>query len=278
MQTVAIAGCGWLGLALAQRLQLQGWAVRGCSRKAEILTQLAQGGIPSTYLDLGEQLSCAKPSVLFDAQTLIINIPPGRHHQESSYAQRIGLLARAAQQAGIAQAVFISSTAVYQDDPAASWCDEQAALSRESRAEMMLAAEACVKHHFEHWSILRCAGLVGGERHPGRFLAGRSGLAGANCPVNLVHREDVIGAIQCVIERGCWGAIYNVAAPIHPPKGEYYPAAARALGLAAPSFSSVLGVGKRISSAKLMDELGFVFRYPDPLIMPPLCEHDVSGG
>ncbi|HAP82964.1 MAG TPA: NAD(P)-dependent oxidoreductase, partial [Enterobacteriaceae bacterium] len=41
--------------------------------------------------------------------------------------------------------------------------------------------------------------LVGPGRHPGRFFAGKSGPNG-NHGVNLVHLEDVVGAISLLLE------------------------------------------------------------------------------
>ena len=47
--------------------------------------------------------------------------------------------------------------------------------------------------------ILRLAGLVGPGRHPGRFFAGKSAPDGQH-GVNLVHLEDVIGAIELLLQ------------------------------------------------------------------------------
>ncbi|MCQ5003221.1 SDR family NAD(P)-dependent oxidoreductase, partial [Escherichia coli] len=51
-------------------------------------------------------------------------------------------------------------------------------------------------HNFPGTSvdILRLAGVVGAGRHPGRFFAGKTAPDGDHV-VNLVHLDDVIGAI-----------------------------------------------------------------------------------
>ncbi|SHI16068.1 SDR family oxidoreductase [Ferrimonas marina] len=270
MAQLTIVGCGWLGMSLAQHLQAQGWQVSGSSRNPETLAELSSLGIANSALSLDTQVECADPEALFNGETLLINVPPGRQSQDNSYADRIALLSELAYQHGVRQAVFVSATSVYPDDAACSLMDESAPLAQGPRGQAMWQAEQAVKARFERVIILRAAGLVGGERHPGRFLAGRQGLAGAQSPVNLVHRDDVIGAIQCVLERGCWGEVFNLSAPNHPTREAFYPAAARALGLAEPSFGDEATEGKRVDGGKLVRQLGFQYRYPDPFLMPPM--------
>ncbi len=269
-QKVSIVGCGWLGLPLARHLQSQGWAVAGSGRRPETLQALESAGIPASRLEIDQAIQCDRPEILFAADTLVINIPPGRQDGGNSYAERIALLVALARKHGVQQALFVSSTAVYRDEASYPLCDESASLCDSPRALMMREAERVVREGIPRSIILRPAGLVGGERHPGRFLAGRHGVAGAQAPVNLVHRDDVIGAIQCLLTRAPWGETFNLAAPDHPSRGDFYPLAARRLGLAEPIFSDQPQAGKRICSDKLVTALGFHFRYPDPAQMPPL--------
>ena len=117
--------------------------------------------------------------------------------------------------------------------------------------------------------ILRLAGLVGPGRHPGRFFAGKSAPDGQH-GVNLVHLEDVIGAIELLLQAPKGGHIYNICAPSHPPRSTFYPLMARQLGLAPPVFSDAQGEhkGKIIDGNRICHELGFEYQYPDPLVMP----------
>ncbi|WP_298443476.1 NAD(P)H-binding protein [uncultured Ferrimonas sp.] len=258
MSQLAIAGCGWLGLALAQRLAAKGWQVSGSSRNRDTLAQLTQAGISNSYLDIGTSVECAEPQRLFQGDTLLINLPPGRHQQDNDYHQRILLLAQAAKAQGITQALFVSSTAVYQDQADCRAVDEQSPLADSPRAQTMLQAETVIKSQFERWQILRPGGLVGGERHPGRFLAGKTDVAGGNAPVNMVHRDDLLAAIELLLTQPQWGKALNVVAPLGVSRAEFYPMAALALGLPAPSFSHQDQPGKRVVAAALT-ELGFTF-------------------
>lgn len=88
--------------------------------------------------------------------------------------------------------------------------------------------------------------------------------------VNLVHLEDVIGAITLLLQAPKGGHIYNICAPAHPARNVFYPQMARLLGLEPPQFRNSLdsGKGKIIDGSRICNELGFEYQYPDPLVMP----------
>ncbi len=88
--------------------------------------------------------------------------------------------------------------------------------------------------------------------------------------VNLVHLEDVIGAITLLLQAPKGGHIYNICALAHPARNVFYPQMARLLGLEPPQFRNSLdsGKGKIIDGSRICNELGFEYQYPDPLVMP----------
>ncbi len=55
--------------------------------------------------------------------------------------------------------------------------------------------------------------------------------------VNLVHLQDVVAAIELLLQAPKGGHIYNLCAPRHPARGLFYPQMARELGLPPPVFS-----------------------------------------
>jgi nucleoside-diphosphate-sugar epimerase len=116
-------------------------------------------------------------------------------------------------------------------------------------------------------TILRFGGLYGSERHPGRFLAGRSGLARPNAPVNLIHLDDCIGLVEAVMRANARNDVFNAVAPEHPTRQETYTAAAASLGLERPEFdANDERSGKAIRSTKSQDVLGYAYQHPDPLL------------
>ncbi len=84
------------------------------------------------------------------------------------------------------------------------------------------------------------AGDVGGYSAPGRaggafppsgtFFRGKSAPDGQHV-VNLVHLQDVVAAIELLLQAPKGGHIYNLCAPRHPARGLFYPQMARELGL-----------------------------------------------
>ena len=85
-----------------------------------------------------------------------------------------------------------------------------------------------------------------------------------------MHLEDVIEAITLLLQAPQGGHIYNLSAPEHPARQDFYPEVARQLGLQAPTFrlEEQGSQGKIIDGSKICRELAFVYQYPDPAKMP----------
>jgi NAD dependent epimerase/dehydratase family enzyme len=52
----------------------------------------------------------------------------------------------------------------------------------------------------ENVTILRCGGLMGAERIPAKYFAGKTINTGA-IPVNYVHQEDAVGVVTQFLKR-----------------------------------------------------------------------------
>jgi nucleoside-diphosphate-sugar epimerase len=121
-------------------------------------------------------------------------------------------------------------------------------------------------------AILRVAGIYG----PGRgfwfrqFLKGEARLDGGGARMrNMIHRDDVAGAVIAALKRGRTGQIYNAADNEPVTQLEFYRWLAdvldRSLPPSMPDDRSDRQRGvtnKRISNQKLKTELGYQFRYP----------------
>ncbi|HSN47930.1 MAG TPA: hypothetical protein VLR29_04135, partial [Flavobacterium sp.] len=113
-------------------------------------------------------------------------------------------------------------------------------------------------------TILRFGGLIGEDRHPIKFLAGRTNLENPNAPINLIHQDDCIGIILKIIEQNSWNETFNAVTPFHPSRKEYYTQKAIEFKLALPEFNSEnLTFGKTISSSKVETILGYTFTKPN---------------
>ncbi|HUH33104.1 MAG TPA: hypothetical protein VLZ28_04070, partial [Daejeonella sp.] len=114
--------------------------------------------------------------------------------------------------------------------------------------------------------VLRPAGLVGPQRHPGTFFKNKSGIPNGLAPVNLIHRDDVIGILFSLIRNPEAKGIYNACSLTHPAKNEFYAKAAGVLGNPAPEFRLEEERYKIVSSNRITEELDYSFRYPDLMI------------
>ncbi len=285
INTVSIVGCGWFGLPLAKHLIEQGFKVCGSKRDAEAATQLANDGIKAFSLDLdnqkfnGETLdlvlaaksdSEVRASFVSRLYTdaLVINIPPSLKKQPGAYLERLGLLNRLISQHTYKRIIFISTTGVYPSTGEAM--TESDAVAYSPASQTLLQAEALFLQ-LESTCVLRFSGLIGPARHPGRFLAGKTGLEGADAPVNLVHLDDCIAAVSCLLQSDEVSSIYNLTAPEHPSRREFYTQAAEYLSLEVPQFGEKPQVAKIIDGSKITRELGFNYQHNSPLGMLSQC-------
>ncbi len=130
----------------------------------------------------------------------------------------------------------MGSTAVYGHSKQA--CKEtDTPIPIKASGQAVLNAEQALQAHFgTNLTILRLAGLIGPNRHPGQFLAGKRTLKNPDVPVNLIHQTDCIGLIKAIINQDAFGEIFNGCASHHPIRKAYYQHAAKVIGLPQPQF------------------------------------------
>jgi nucleoside-diphosphate-sugar epimerase len=166
--------------------------------------------------------------------------------------------------------IFTSSTSVYGSGEGVM--KESSPLQPETVAGKTLVELENWLHDLPGTSvdIVRLAGLVGPNRHPGRFLAGKTGLENGGHAVNLVHLDDVVDAIVLLLQTPKGGHVYNLCASKHPSRDSFYPSVSKQLGLEPPTFVAepVRSNGKVIDGSKIVSELGFEYTYDDPMKMP----------
>ena len=193
----------------------------------------------------------------FRCRDLVICVPPSK---TEDYPASVARLCQLAREAGVGKVLFISATSVW----APGQGEDEIPRPASARGERMRAAECAVQEGgFACAMVLRPTGLYGPDRHPGRFLAGKT-LAGGGQAVNLVHLDDVVAACQLMLAVGQDGDAYNLSAPVHPRREQLYPFASRLLGLAPPQFIEPAGDFSPIEGQRICQRLGFVYRWPDP--------------
>ncbi|MFM5335971.1 NAD-dependent epimerase/dehydratase family protein [Aeromonas enteropelogenes] len=257
--TTGILGAGWLGLPLARALLAAGKQVAVTVSSAEKAARLQGEGIHAHPLTISAHMPVAdkKEQWPIPCETLVICVPPSK---TDDYPQAVTKACALAKAHGTRRVLFVSATSVW----GAGQAEGEQPKPRHARGERMLAAEQAVQAAgFECVMIVRPAGLYGPDRHPGRFLAGKT-LEGGAQAVNLVHLDDVVAACLLLLERGKDGDAYNLSAPVHPRREQFYPFAARQLGLPAPVFIEPAGAFLPIDGLRICEQLGFNYRWPDP--------------
>ena len=269
-----ILGCGWLGLPLAHSLLADGHKVLGTTTSPEQLDSLRAAGIDAHLLRLGPDFTSDDEARLLEllrrTDVLVLNVPP-RAAAAGAYPSLLRPVHHAVAAAGTPHVLFVSSTGVYPDEP--RLMREPDALSTRDAASDVLRTEGHFVPRYGQWqsTVVRLGGLIGPDRAPGRFLAGRQNLPNGSAPVNLLHLTDAVGVLSTIIQHNVWGHTLNVCANTHPLRRDFYPAAARQLGMQPPTFLAEDGGGKTVDSSLLRSLVPYEFQHDDVMAALVAC-------
>lgn len=260
---ISLLGCGWLGFPLAINLLSEGYRVKASTTTREKLKALDIAGIDPYLVQFSSSAPAPDLKKLLDAKTLIINIPPGRNNPDGlgNYRQMVRSVCGAIPDSDISRIILISSTSVYSDSNTTMTEKSDIAPDTDS-GRLMAETEAVFANLPVKVIILRLAGLIGPQRMPGRFFAGKTEIPNGWAPVNLIHRNDVVRMIQQLIENKNASGIYNGCAPSHPSRSEFYTLAAEIENMEPPHFIPEKKHWKIIESMRVENELGFEFEFP----------------
>ncbi len=261
---ICIIGCGWLGLPLAMHFISKGWQVHGSTSTEHKLNALSSEGIIPFLLKFSsEGVSGNLKGCLNTCKTLILNIPPGlRKNTEQDYVGMMLKIMPHLENSSVENILFIGSTSVYDDNPNMPEITEKSKTSNSETAKKLLRVEEFFKQNTNFkTTILRFGGLIGKDRHPAKYLAGKINLKNPKAPVNLIHLTDCITIINAIIEQEVWAETFNAANPSHPSRETYYTETCMEMKLPVPHFNHDLeSLGKQISSQKLAQQLNYRFK------------------
>jgi nucleoside-diphosphate-sugar epimerase len=272
MKKISILGCGWLGLPLAKKLIEKEYSVNGSTTSENKLSILKDAGINPFLVILSEvegtleteSVSETINDFLTESEILIIDIPPKlRANTDLSrklFVEKIETLIPFIEQSTIKKVLFVSSTSIYGDQNHLITEETNPNPETESGKQLLLAEAILQKNHNFETTILRFGGLIGEDRHPVKFLAGKENLENPDAPVNLIHQKDCIGIIEEIIFQSKWNEVFNAAAPFHPSREDYYTQKAKEQNLILPKFSTeTSNIKKIISSEKIENSLKYQF-------------------
>ena len=278
MKKISILGCGWLGLPLAKALLENGAQINGSTTTPEKLIALANAGIQPFLIDVpltlnndlaeGKIFSAAMQDFLSGSEILIIDIPPKLRGDaitalEKTFVNKIAILIPFIEKSTIEKVIFVSSTSIFGEDQKTVTTTTNPKPDTESGKQLLAAEQLLQSNKNFKITAVRFGGLIGSDRQPATFLAGKENIANPNAPVNLIHQEDCIGIILKIIEMDFWNETFNAVSSFHPSREEYYTQKAAELNLALPIFDHLKpSIGKIIENDKVLRLLKYTFAQP----------------
>src|SRR6267143_1772326 len=257
MPRILIAGCGYVGQAVADLFHTAGWGVEGWTRSAQSAATLPAKQYPIRKLDISQRARVTESAGMFDA---VIHCASSRGGDAETY-RRI-YLDGARNLLEIfpgSKLLFTSSTSVYAQRDG-SWVTEESETKpiRETSC-ILLETERVVLA--SGGIVARLAGIYGPRRSAmlNKFLAGTAIIDSENDRfVNQVHRDDIASALFILLSRRePDGKIYNVVDDQPLLQSECYRWLAERLNRALPPFGRSTqqrkrgDTNKRVSNAKL---------------------------
>lgn len=262
-KTLLCLGFGYTAQALAPHLLARGWRVTGTSREG--------GESPVAGVDLLRWPGDALP--LEGVTHILSSIAPAETGDPVLAALRQDIAAAP----DLQWLGYLSTTAVY-GDHGGGWVDEKTPLTPSSpRGAWRQKAEA-------EWQalpglplhIFRLAGIYGPGRGPfAKLMAGKARrIVKPGQVFSRIHVEDIARVLMASIARPRPGAVYNVCDDDPAPPQDVLGHAAELLGLPVPAevpfeeagmtpmARSFYGENKRVSNARIKEELGAELLYP----------------
>ena len=269
MKQISILGCGWLGFPLAKSLLEKGFSINGSTTSVEKIAVLEKAGIHPFLVSLSavevlEETKISIENFLKNSEILIIDIPPKlRGDSNENFVAKIQNIIPFIEKSSVEKVIFVSSTSVYSDDNSIITEETKPNPDTESGKQLLEAEHLLQSNSNFQTTILRFGGLIGDDRHPIKFLAGRKDIENPEGPINLIHQIDCIGIIEEIlkqVQNDKSSEIFNVVAPFHPTRKEYYTQKAIELILPLPEFDeSKTSIGKTILSNKVESILNYKF-------------------
>ena len=275
---VLIAGCGYVGQRLAQRLQAQ-FDVTGLVRSSQRVAELEHAGIRAIAIDLDRVRAGVAIPERLDQEAILYLTPPPVLGESDLRLDRFLQLATVPP----LTFVYMSTTGVYGDTAGAVVDESSAVKPRTDRARRRVSAEEmtrvwCNERRVRR-VVLRVPGIYGPQRLPMERLQHlepvvREREAGIN---NRIHVDDLVEACARAIANPEARGVYNVTDGQPFSSTAFINLVAKAAGLPAPpqvsmeeaqlTFSperlSFLNESRRVSNERMLKHLGVVLKYAD---------------
>jgi nucleoside-diphosphate-sugar epimerase len=268
MPRVLIAGCGYLGQAVAELFLVDNWEAEGWTMSSDSAHKLSTKPYSVRAVDISQVEQVRAQEGDFDA---VVHCASTRGGDTDSYRRVYCDGARnLLERFGNSRFLFTSSTSVYAQKSGEWVTEESPAEPKHENGRILREAEGLVLAN--RGIVIRLGGIYG----PGRsallkkFLSGDAILDSENDRfVNQIHRDDAAAAVQLLIKRQeSGGEIYNVVDDHPILQSECYRWLATTLKRPLPATGGSISKrkrgdsDKRVSNAKLR-AIGWMPRYPN---------------
>lgn len=270
-----IAGCGFTGLALAQRLTFAGRPVIGTTRTAEKASHIRSRGAEVMLLDTSDLSPLLKARGRIE--NVVCLIPP--RMDGATFVDHTAALIEIFKDAGLKRFVYVSSTSVYGDHAGEAVTETSPCQPLSPRGKARLAIEQQVLASTLPAMVVRPAGIYG----PGRSMLHRLTkgtmrlIDHAQAISNRTHVSDLALLIDRCLTHGTPGATYLACDERPRSRQDLTSEVVREFGLAAPTLMSLqeaqirlspdvfhmMTDSKRLDATWTRESLGFRLRYPN---------------
>lgn len=275
---VLIVGCGYVGLPLGLELVRQGHDVFGLRRSVAADGALKSAGIKPLHADIADASSLSALPNEFD---WVVNCAAAGGGSTQDYrdvyftgtCNLTGWL----DTARLKKYVYTGSTSVYAQNDASLVDENSPTLPEVETGKVLVATEQVLGSAAREKKfpavILRSSAIYGsGRSHWLRqFLSGEARIEGnGDRFLNMIHRDDLIGAIVVALKRASAGSVFNATDNEPVAQVKWFEWISGRLGKPMPPFvpenaqaTRRRGVtNKRVSNARLRRELGYEFKFP----------------
>jgi nucleoside-diphosphate-sugar epimerase len=275
---VLVVGCGYVGLPLASEFVREGHHVVGIRRSAAGAAELRAAGIEPLIADISRP-DFTRPTGRFD--WVIFTAAPGRNGGPDGYRSVYldgtrHLLSHLAAEPP-AKYIYTGSTSVYAQQDGSVVKESSPTEPECSNARILLETERLLMDAAKSGFpavILRVAGIYGTNRSRRfeEFLRNEVKIPGQGLRYfNMIHRDDVVGAILAALRNGRPGEVYNVVDQEPVTEIHFYTWLAETLGKWVPPFGPEESdadrrraiTNKKVSCRRLTMELGYRLKYPN---------------
>jgi nucleoside-diphosphate-sugar epimerase len=273
-----IVGCGYVGVPLGAELARLGHEVYGLRRTDDGAAELTAAGIRPLVGDITQPADLARLPGPFDwVVNAVSSSKGGEEVYRQVYLQGTQNLLDWLAPHPPKKFVYTSSTSVYGQTDGSMVKEDAPTVPSSPTSQILVDTEqlllAAARERKFPAVVLRVAGIYGPDRGHLflQYLRNEARIAGkGERLINMIHRDDVVGAIVAALQNGRPGEVYNVCDDESVAQIHFFRWLSETLGKWMPPFATEEEnaqrkrglTQKKVSNRRMKMELGVRLKYP----------------